>query len=145
MQKLQDPGEFGTLDTKLRAAPTRSKRRKPSRPSSREDVKVLLIFNEYFRTSEEARNLYQLEDLLKVTMVGDTIDHLRRFVNQWDRVRGDESIPEEASARGIFMCQARECPLIKLNIELCDSATKTGTVQPCSPTSTGGALQRMRQ
>ena len=42
--------------------------------------KVLYMFDEYFRTSEEAGNLYQLEDLLKVARKGDTIEDLKRFM-----------------------------------------------------------------
>ena len=89
MQKLQDPGEFGTLDTKLRAALTRSakgdlgqrilnyKEEQAVKGKLVRGRQVLLMFDEYFRTSEEAGNLYQLEDLLKVARVGDSIDHLK--------------------------------------------------------------------
>ena len=88
------------------------------------------MFDEYFRTSEEAGNLYQLEDLLKVARRGDTIEDLKRFMNYWDRVlAGMNPIPEEASLRDIFMRQVRECPLIRLDIELYERATKTDTMR----------------
>ena len=91
---------------------------------------VLHMFDEYFRTSEEAGNLYQLEDLLKVARKGDTIEDLKRFINFWDRVlAGMNPVPEEASLRDIFMRQIRDCPLIKLDIELYDRATKTDVMK----------------
>ena len=42
---------------------------------------VLLMFDDYFKTSEEAGNLYSLEDLLKVQKTG-AVQDLRRFINR---------------------------------------------------------------
>ena len=144
MMKLQDPGDFGTLDTKLLAALTRSakgdlgqrilnyKEEQAMKGNLIRGRQVLVphMFDEYFRTSEEAGNLYQLEDLLNVARRGDTIEDLKRFINVWDRVlAGMNPVPEEASLRDIFMRQVRECPLIKLDIELYDRATKTDVMK----------------
>ena len=142
MEKLQDPGDFGTLDIKLFAALTRSAKgdlsQKILNHKEEQSMKgilvrgrqVLYMFDEYFRTSEEAGNLYQLEDLLKVARKGDNIEDLKRFMNYWDRVlAGMNPIPEEASLRDIFMRQVRECPLIRLDIELYERATKTDTMR----------------
>ena len=40
------------------------------------------MFEDYFKTSEEAGSLYRVEDLLGV--VNDAVQDLRRFVNKWD-------------------------------------------------------------
>ena len=83
--KLQNPGMFVTLDTKLAAALTRSAKGdlatrilnyKEERSKKGIQVRgrmLLLMFEEYFKTSEEAGNLYRVEDLLNVTKVGDGI------------------------------------------------------------------------
>ena len=69
MEKLQDPGDFGTLDIKLLAALTHSAKGDLSpkifnhkEEQSMEGIlvrgrQVLYMFDEYFRTSEEAGNL----------------------------------------------------------------------------------------
>ena len=43
---------------------------------------VLLMFDDYFRVSEEAGNLFRLEDLLAVERRGDTLDDLKRFISR---------------------------------------------------------------
>ena len=91
--KLQDPGKFLTLDTKLSAALTRSaggdlatRILNYKEQQSRKGIQVrgryvLLMFEDYFKTSEEAGSLYRVEDLLGVVKVGDSVQDLRRFVN----------------------------------------------------------------
>ena len=37
------------------------------------------MFEDYFKTSEEAGSLYRVEDLLGVVRTGDTVDDLKRF------------------------------------------------------------------
>ena len=63
---------------------------------------VLLMFEDYFKTSEEAGSLYRVEDLLGVVKVGDAVQDLRRFVNKWDAMlAGMAATPEEAVLRDI--------------------------------------------
>ena len=93
---MQDPGKFLTLDTKLSAALTRSaggdlatRILNYKEQQSRKGIQVrgryvLLMFEDYFKTSEEAGSLYRVEDLLGVVKVGDTVQDLRRVVNKWD-------------------------------------------------------------
>ena len=70
------------------------------------------MFDDYFRVSEEAGNLFRLEDLLAVERRGDTLDDLKRFISRWDSViAGMSPVPEEASLRDIFMRQVRHCPI----------------------------------
>ena len=45
---------------------------------------VLLMFEDYFRTSEKAGSLYRVEDLLGVVRTGEPVENLRRFLNRWD-------------------------------------------------------------
>ena len=75
-KKLQDPGKFLTLDTKLSAALTRSaggdlatRILNCKEQQSRKGIQVrgryvLLMFEDYFKTSEEAGSFYRVEDLL---------------------------------------------------------------------------------
>ena len=92
-EKLQDPGKFITLDTKLSAALTRSAKGDPAtkihnfkdeKSKNRIQVRgrsVLLMLEDYFRTSEEAGSLYPVEDLLGVVRTGESVEDLRRFLN----------------------------------------------------------------
>ena len=42
------------------------------------------MFEDSFRTSEEAGSLYRVEDLLGVVRTGESVEDLRRFLNRWD-------------------------------------------------------------
>ena len=44
---------------------------------------VLLMFEHYFKTNEEAGSLYSIEDLLKVQLSGDD---LSTFIHNWESV-----------------------------------------------------------
>lgn len=89
--KLQNPGKFVTLDTKLTAALTKSargdlghrilnhKEEQAKKGHQTRGRTVLLMFDDYFKTSEEAGTLYSLEDLLKVAKFGDTIADLKKL------------------------------------------------------------------
>ena len=115
-QKLQDPGKFLTLDTKLSAAFTRSaggdlatrilnyKEQQSRKGTQVRGRYVLLMFKDYFKTSEEASRLYRVEDLLGVVTVGATVQDLRRFVNKWDAtLAGMATTPEDAVLRDILL------------------------------------------
>ena len=94
--RLSSPGKFTTLDTKLAAALTRSakgdlanriinyKEEKAKLGIQVRGRMILLMFDDYFKTSEEAGSLYRVEDLLNVVKVGDTVADLKRFINRWD-------------------------------------------------------------
>ena len=93
--RLSNPGK-STLDTKLAAALTRrAKGDLANRIINYKEEKaklgiqirgrmILLMFDDYFKTSEEAGSLYRVEDLLNVVKVGDTVADLKRFINRWD-------------------------------------------------------------
>ena len=90
-ERLQDPGKFLMLDTRLSAALTSSaggdlatrilnyKEQQSRKGMQVRGRHVLLIFEDYFKTSEEAGSLYRVEDLLGVAKVGDTVQDLRRL------------------------------------------------------------------
>ena len=135
--KLQDPGKFLTLDTKLSAALTRSaggdlatRILNYKEQQSRKGIQVrgryvLLMFEDYFKTSEEAGSLYRVEDLLGVVKVGDSVQDLRRFVNKWDAtLAGMASTPEDAVLRDILLRQIRPSHLLKYDIEVFDRASE---------------------
>ena len=135
--KLQDPGKFLTLDTKLSAALTRSaggdlatRILNYKEQQSRKGIQVrgryvLLMFEDYFKASEEAGSLYRVEDLLGVVKVGDTVQDLRRFVNKWDAtLAGMASTPEDAVLRDSLLRQPRPSQLLKYDIEVFDRASE---------------------
>ena len=138
-QKLQDPGKFLTLDsdTKFSAALTRSaggdlatrilnyKEQQSQKGIQVRGRYVLLMFEDYFKTSEEAGSLYRVEDLLGVVKVGDTVQASRRFVNKWDAtLAGMATTPEDAVLRDILLRQIRPSQLLKYDIEVFDRASE---------------------
>ena len=83
------------------------------------------MFEDYFKTSEEAGSLYRVEDLLGAVKVGDTVQDLRRFVNKWDAtLAGMASTPEDAVLRDILLRQIRPSQLLKYDIEVFDRASE---------------------
>ena len=134
-EKLQEPGKFITLDTKLSAALTRSakgdlatkihnfKDEKSKKGIQVRGRRVLLMFEDYFRTSEEAGSLYRVEDLLGVVRTGESVEDLRRFLNRWDAtIAGMETPPDDLVLRDILLRQVRKCQLMKYDIEAFDRA-----------------------
>ena len=134
-KKLQEPGKFLTLDTKLSAALTRSaggdlatRILNFKEQQSRKGIQVrgryvLLMFEDYFKTSEEAGSLYRVEDLLGVVKVGDTAQDLRRFINKWDATLAGMAVtPDDAVLRDILLRQIRPSHLLKYDIEVFDRA-----------------------
>ena len=133
--KLQNPGKFITLDTKLSSALTRSAKGdlgtrilnyKDEMSKNNVQVRgrtVLLMFDDYYKTSIEAGSLYRVEDLLGVTKVGDGIGDLRKFVNRWDAtIAGMENPPDDYVLRDILLRQIRGSSLLKYDIEVFDRA-----------------------
>ena len=82
----------------------------------------LLMFEDYFRTSEEAGSLYRVEDLLGVVRTGESVEDLRRFLNRWDGGSGMETPPDDLVLRDILRRQIRKCQLMKYDIEAFDRA-----------------------
>ena len=76
------------------------------------------MFEDYFKTSEEAGSLYRVEDLLGVVKVSDTAQDLKRFVNKWDATLAGMATtpPEEAVLRDILLRQIRPSQLLKYGI-----------------------------
>ena len=84
-----------TLDTKILSAISRVAKGdlarqiikyKESEASANRAVRgrqVLLLFEHYFKTNEEAGSLYSIEDLLKVPLCGDD---LSTFIHNWESV-----------------------------------------------------------
>ena len=132
MLELGDPEQFETLDTKLLAALSRIARRDLSRQiltykeqqAALDKVvrgrQVLLIFEQYFRTNEEAGALYSTEDLLKVVLHGND---LMTFIQNWDSViAGMKIVPERHVLKDIFLRQIRGCHKIKYDLDTYERA-----------------------
>ena len=130
--KLQNPGKFVTLDTKLLTKSARGdlgnrilnhKEEQAKKGHQTRGRTVLLMFDDYFKTSEEAGTLYSLEDLLKVAKFGDTIADLKKFINRWDAVlAGMKKEPEETVLRDVLLRQIRPSTLLKYDIDTYDRA-----------------------
>ena len=81
------------------------------------------MFEDYFRTSEEAGSLYRVEDLLGVICTGEPVEGLRMFLNRWDAtIAGMETPPDDLVLRDILLRQIRKCQLMKYDIEAFDRA-----------------------
>ena len=106
-----------TLDTKILSALSRVAKGdlarqiinyKESEASANRAVRgrqVLLMFEHYFKTNEEAGSLYSIEDLLKVQLCGDD---LNTFTHNWESViAGLNHQPEETTLRDILLRQLR--------------------------------------
>ena len=132
-EELGEPGNFVTLDTNLLAALTRSEkgvlaqRILTAKEECAKEGKamggrlVLFMFDQYFKTSEEAGNLYSLEDLLRVSRHGKGIIDLKRFLNAWDSViAGMKRPPEEKVLKDIWLRQVRSCHLLRYDIDTYD-------------------------
>ena len=95
MELLRETGKFLTLDTKILSALSRVAKGdlarqiinfKESEATANRAVRgrqVLLMFEHYFKTNEEAGSLYSIEDLLKVQLSGDD---LSTFIHNWESV-----------------------------------------------------------
>ena len=87
---------------------------------------VLLMFEHYFKTNEEAGSLYSIEDLLKVQLCGDD---LSTFNRNWESViAGLNHQPEETTLRDILLRQLRNASKLKFDLEVYDRA-KEGSEQ----------------
>ena len=133
---LHDTGKFLTLDTKLLAALTKVARGeiarqvlnfKETEASAGRAVRgrqVLWMFHQHFKTNEEVGSLYSVEDLLKVTLVGDD---LATFLYNFESViAGMSHVPDEVTLRDIFLRQVRKSASIKYDLQIFDRA-KEGT------------------
>ena len=136
LEKLRETGKFLTLDTKILSSLSRVARGdlgrqiinyKESEAAAGRAVRgrqVLLMFEHYFKTNEEAGSLYSVEDLLKVQLSGDD---LATFIHNWESViAGLNHQPEETTLRDILLRQLRCSGKLKFDLEVYDRA-KEGT------------------
>ena len=138
MEHLRETGKFLTLDTKILSALSRVAKGdlarqiinfKESEATANRAVRgrqVLLMFEHYFKTNEEAGSLYSIEDLLKVQLSGDD---LSTFIHNWESViAGLNHQPEETTLRDILLRQLRSSGKLKFDLEVYDRA-KEGSEQ----------------
>jgi len=105
MAELGNPHNFVPLDTKILAQLSKVAKGelarqiltfKDTEAQSKRVVRgrqVLLMFEQYFKTNEEAGALYGTEDLLQVRLHSDD---LKSFLQNWDAViAGMKRIPDE--------------------------------------------------
>ena len=132
MADLRDPGTFVTLDTKVLAALTRIakgdlekqiltfKEAEATRGRVVRGRQVLLMYEMFFRTNEEAGSLYDLEDMLKVSLHGDD---LKSFMYNWDAVvAGMKHIPDEHTMRDLFFRQIKKSNRMRYDIDTYERA-----------------------
>ena len=136
LESLRDTGKFLTLDTKLLAALSKivkgelgrrilnHKEVEASKGHAVRGRQVLLMFEQFFKTNEDAGSLYSVEDLLKVTL---NSDDLSTFIHNWESViAGMSHVPEETTLRDILLRQLRKSRKFKYDLEIYDRA-KEGT------------------
>ena len=124
LESLRETGKFLTLDTKLLAALSKIEEVEASKGHAVRGRQVLLMFEQFFETNEEAGSLYSVEDLLKVTL---NSDDLSTFIHNWESViAGMSHVLEEATLRDILLTQLRKSCVFKYDLEIYDRA-KEGT------------------
>ncbi|OLP98785.1 hypothetical protein AK812_SmicGene18734 [Symbiodinium microadriaticum] len=136
MESLYETGKFVTLDTKLLAALGKVQKGevhrqvlnyKETEAAADRPVRgrqVLWMFHQHFKTNEEVGSLYSVEDLLKVTLVGDD---LSTFLYNFESViAGMNHVPDEVTLRDILLRQLRKSHSIKYDLQIFDRA-KEGT------------------
>lgn len=81
------------------------------------------MFDDYPKASEEAGNLYQVEELLNVQRVGDTLQDIKRFINEWGAtLAGKPTPPEDNILRDLFLRRICSVPSLKCDIYPFDQA-----------------------
>ena len=131
-KELGDPGKFKTLDTKLLSALTRVAKGELSQQilnfkeveASQGRIvrgrQVLLMFDQHFKTSEEAGALYGTEDLLKVKLDGDD---LKSFLSNWEAVLvGMSHVPDPATLKDLFYREVRNSRKLRYDLDVYERA-----------------------
>ena len=78
------------------------------------------MYEMFFRTNEEAGSLYDLEDMLKVSLHGDD---LKSFMYNWDAVvAGMKHIPDEHTMRDLFFRQIKKSNRMRYDIDTYERA-----------------------
>ena len=98
---------------------------------------ILLMFDDYFKTSEEAGSLYRAEVLLNVVKVGDTVADWKRFINRWDAtIAGMPEPPRENVLRDILLRQIRTSSILRYDMDLFDRAKEGDCNRSCKVSRT---------
>ena len=133
MAELGNPGDFVTLDTKILAQLSKVAKGelarqiltfKDTEAQGKRVVRgrqVLLMFEQYFKTNEEAGALYGTEDLLQVRLKSDD---LKSFLQNWDAViAGMKRIPDENSLKDLFLRQLRKSRRMSYDLDVYDRSS----------------------
>ena len=133
MAELGNPAEFVTLDTKILAQLSKVARGELARQTLMfKDVEaqnkrvvrgrqVLLMFEQYFKTNEEAGALYGTEDLLQVRLQSDD---LKSLLQNWDAViAGMKRIPDENTLKDLFLRQLRKSRRMGYDLDVYDRSS----------------------
>ena len=79
---------------------------------------VLLMFEQYFRSNEEAGALYGTEDLLEVRSHSDD---LKSFLQNWDAgIAGMKRIPDQNTLKDLFIRQLRKSRRMAFDLDVYD-------------------------
>ena len=133
MSELGVPGDFVTLDTKILASLSKVAKGelarqvltfKDTEAQSKRVVRgrqVLLMFEQYFKTNEEAGAFYGTEDLLQVRLQADD---LKSFLQNWDAViAGMKRIPDENTLKDLFLRQLRKSRRMCYDLDVYDRSS----------------------
>ena len=79
------------------------------------------MFEQYFKTNEEAGALYGTEDLLQVRLQSDD---LKSFLQNWDAViAGKKRIPDENTLKDLFLRQLRKSRRMSYDLDVYDRSS----------------------
>ena len=82
---------------------------------------VLLMFEQYFKTNEEAGALYGTEGLLQVRLQSDD---LKSLLQNWDAViAGMKRIPDENALKDFFLRQLRKSRRMSYDLDVYDRSS----------------------
>ena len=128
----RDPEGFATLDAKILSAVTNIvsgdfarqvdtfKEREAHHDRLVRGRQVLLMMDKYFSTNALHGSVYDIEDLLSVTMVNEKLEV---FMRNWDTVlSGIKKLPEESFLEPIFQRQIKKARVLQHDLNIYERA-----------------------
>ena len=133
-EELRDTGGFSTLDAKVLSAVTNVlegdfarqmdtlKEREAHAGRLVRGRQILFLLHQHFATNILHNSVYDMEDLLSVTLVNE---NLVMFVRNWDTVlSGIQTTPEDKVLEPLFHRQVKKCKALQHDIAIYERAAE---------------------
>ncbi|CAE7594010.1 unnamed protein product [Symbiodinium natans] len=133
-EELRDTGGFSTLDAKVLLAVTNVlegdfarqmdtlKEREAHAGRLVRGRQILFLLHQHFATNILRNSVYDMEDLLSVTLVNE---NLVMFVRNWDTVlSGIQTTPEDKVLEPLFHRQVKKCKALQHDIAIYERAAE---------------------